>query len=166
MMTELCRDWQAAAQPAGTAGSRVVFLRTVPVLDRDSSPLKQLVPLFKLGLGARIGDGRQFFPVISLRDWTAAVLHLADHDEVSGPVNLCAPRTPTNAEFTQAMARAVHRKALLAAPSFVIKAAAGDLANEVLGSVNVRPDVLEDSGYAFQDSDVDDVVAAALARRR
>jgi uncharacterized protein (TIGR01777 family) len=166
MMTVLCRDWQAAAVPAAQAGSRVVYLRTVPVMDRDSPPLKQLLPLFKLGLGARIGGGRQFFPVVSLRDWTGAVLHLADHHGVHGPANICAPQTPTQAEFTQALAIAVHRKAFLAVPSLAVKVGAGDLADEALGSVNVRPDVLEDSGFTFQDEDVDDVIASALARLR
>jgi uncharacterized protein len=166
LMTRVCRDWQAATEPAVRSGARVCVMRTVPLIDGESAPLKQLVPLFKLGLGARLGDGHQFFPVVSLRDWTAAVLHLADHDTISGPVNLCAPTTPTNAEFTSALARAVHRKALVAVPSFAIKLGAGDLANEALGSVNVTPAVLEDSGFVFQDADVDDVVATGLAKLR
>ena len=166
MMTRLCRDWQAAAQPAVDAGSRVVFLRTVPVMDRQSPPLKQLATVFKLGLGARVGNGRQFFPIVSLRDWTAAVLHLADHDSVHGPANICCPRTPTNAEFTTALARAVHRPAFVAVPSFAVRLGAGEMAAEVLGSVNVRPEVLEDSGFVFQDGDVDDVLASGLAGRR
>ncbi len=166
MMTTVCRDWQAATTPAAEAGARVVVMRTVPVMDRESPPLKQLVPLFKLGLGARIADGHQFFPVVSVRDWTAAVLYLADRDAISGPVNICSPLTPTQAEFTQALARAVHRKALLSVPSFAIKLGAGDLANEALGSVNVRPAVLEDAGFEFRDGDVDEVIASGLARRR
>jgi uncharacterized protein (TIGR01777 family) len=161
-MTRLTRDWQAAATPAVDAGARVCVMRTVPVMDRTAPPLKQLIPLFRLGLGTRLADGRQFFPVISLRDWVAAASHLARDPSVSGPVNMCAPRTPTNAEFTAALARAVHRKAFLSVPSFVIKAGAGDLANEALGSVNVTPEVLEDSGFRFRDQDVDDVIAAAL----
>jgi uncharacterized protein len=161
-MTQVCREWQAATGPAVDAGARVCVMRTVPVLDRTAPPLKQLLPLFKLGLGARLADGHQFFPVVSLRDWVAAVIHLAHHPSVSGPVNVCAPRTPTNAEFTQALARAVHRKAFLTVPGFVIRVGAGDMAKEVLGSVNVAPEVLEDAGFAFQDEDVDDVIAAAL----
>jgi hypothetical protein len=161
-MTGLTRDWQDAATPAIEAGARVCILRTVPILDRSSAPMKQLIPLFKLGLGARLGSGGQYFPVISLRDWVGAVVHLCDHATVAGPVNICAPVTPTNREFTAALASALHRKAFLAAPSFVLGPAAGRLAPELLGSVNTRPDVLEDSGFAFADRDVDDVVAAAL----
>jgi uncharacterized protein (TIGR01777 family) len=164
-MTEVCRDWQAATTPAVNSGARVCVMRTVPVFDRTAPPLKQLLPLFKLGLGARLSDGRQFFPVISLRDWVAAVVHLAHEPSINGPVNLCAPRTPTNAEFTQALARAVHRKALLAVPGFVIKAGAGEMANEVLGSVNVVPEVLDEAGFQFHDQDVDDVLAEALKKQ-
>jgi uncharacterized protein (TIGR01777 family) len=161
-MTNVSRDWQAAATPAVEAGARVCVLRTVPVYDRTAPPLKQQLLMFKLGLGAQLGDGRQFFPVISLRDWVAAVVHVAHAPSMAGPVNLCAPRTPTNAEFTQALARAVHRKAFLRVPAFVIKPGAGRMANEVLGSLNVVPEVLDKSGFQFRDQDVDDVLAEAV----
>ena len=88
--------------------------------------------------------------MISLRDWVGAVAHLAEHDSVSGPVNLCCPETPTNGEFTKALAEALDRKAFVAAPKFAIKLGAGPLAPEALGSINLRPAVLEASGYAFQ----------------
>jgi len=163
-MTNVSREWQSAATPAVDAGARVCVLRTVPVYDRTAPPLKQQLLMFQLGLGAQLGDGRQFFPVISLRDWVAAVIHVGHDASLSGPVNLCAPRTPTNAEFTQALARAVHRKAFLRVPAFVIKPGAGRMANEVLGSLNVVPEVLDKSGFRFRDEDVDDVLAAALQK--
>ena len=163
-MTHVSRDWQDAATPAVEAGARVCFLRTVPVHDRTAPPLKQLLLMFRLGLGAQLGDGRQFFPVISLRDWVAAAVHVAHDASISGPVNLCAPRTPTNAEFTHALAGALHRKALLRVPAFVIRPGAGRMANEVLGSLNVTPEVLDKAGFEFRDQDVDDVLAAALAK--
>jgi uncharacterized protein len=163
-MTHVSRDWQDAATPAVETGARVCFLRTVPVYDRAAPPLKQLLQMFKLGLGAQLGDGRQFFPVISLRDWVAAAVHVAHDVSISGPVNLCAPRTPTNAEFTQALASALPRKALLRVPAFVIRPGAGRMANEVLGSLNVTPEVLDKAGFEFRDQDVDDVLAAALAK--
>lgn len=163
-MTTVCREWQAATTPAVEAGARVCVMRTVPVFDRSAPPLKQLVPVFRLGLGAQLSDGRQFFPVISVRDWVAAAIHLGRHHSVHGPVNLCAPRTPTNAEFTQALASALHRRALIRVPAFAIRAGAGEMAKEVLGSVNVVPEVLEDSGFEFRDDDVENVLAAALHR--
>ena len=163
-MTNVSREWQSAATPAVDAGARVCVLRTVPVYDRTAPPLKQQLLMFQLGLGAQLGDGRQFFPVISLRDWVAAVIHVGHDASLSGPVNLCAPRTPTNAEFTQALARAVHRKAFLRVPAFVIKPGAGRMANEVLGSLNVVPEVLGKSGFRFRDEDVDDVLAEGLKK--
>ena len=162
-LTTVTREWQAAAGPAVEAGARVCILRTAPVLDRHSSPLRELKRLFKLGLGARLGDGRQYFPIISLRDWVGAASYLAESRDVSGEFNLCCPRTPTNAEFTDELARAVGRPSLLVAPAPVLKVAAGRMAPELLSSLNVRPAALERAGYDFQDVDVREVLSAALA---
>ena len=142
----------------------MAFLRTVPVMDRAAPPLEQLVWMFRLGLGAQLSDGQQFFPVISLHDWVAAAVRVCHDDSLGGPVNLCAPRTATNTEFTQALARALHRKALLRVPGFAIRAGAGQMASEVLGSVNVVPEVLDKAGFEFRDEDVDDVLAAGLRK--
>ncbi|WP_310530040.1 TIGR01777 family oxidoreductase [Nocardioides sp.] len=162
-LTNVTREWQAAAAPAVAAGARVCVLRTAPVMDRNSSPLKELRRLFSLGLGARLGNGEQYFPMISLRDWVGAVSYLAESRDVSGAFNLCCPQTPTNGEFTKALADALNRPAFLVAPSPVLKLAAGRMAPEVLGSVNARPAALERAGYDFQDVDVREVLSAALA---
>lgn len=166
LLTSVTRDWEEAALPASEAGARVCVLRTAPVLDRNSAPLKQLLLLFKLGLGAKLGDGKQFFPVISLRDWVDAVVFLAETPGVSGPVNLCCPDTPTNAEFTRALAKAVSRPAFLPAPAAVLRPAAGRLAPELLGSVNARPQALLDAGFGFRDPDVAAVIAAGMSSPR
>ncbi len=102
LLTEVTREWQSAADPAVDAGARVCILRTSPVMDRRSAPLKQLKTVFKAGLGARLGDGKQHMAMISLRDWVGAVAHLAEHPSAAGPFNLCCADTPTNAEFTKA----------------------------------------------------------------
>lgn len=162
-LTTVAREWEAAAEPARTAGSRVCILRTAPVMDRTSPPLKQLRLLFRAGLGARLGSGEQHFPMISLRDWIGAVGYLIESRDVSGAFNLCCPSTPTNAEFTRALADAVGRRAFLAAPAAVLRVAAGNMAPELLGSVNARPAALERAGYDFEDEDVREVLAAALA---
>lgn len=162
LLTRVAREWEAAAAPAREAGSRVCVLRTAPVMDRSAPPLKQLRRLFALGLGARLGSGRQHFPMISLRDWVGAVAFLLESRDVSGAFNLCCPDTPTNAEFTVALAKAVRRPALLTAPGPVLSALAGELAPELLGSVNARPAALERAGYDFEDRDVREVLAAAL----
>lgn len=163
VMTEVSRAWQDAAQPAADGGARLCLLRTAPVMDRTAPPLKQMRLAWKAGLGARLGGGRQYFPIVSLPDWLGAVELLAGHETASGPVNLCCPATPTNAEFTDALARALGRKAFLVAPAKVIELAAGRLAPELLGSMNLRPAALESLGYSFRDRDVDAVLATALA---
>ncbi len=163
MLTQVTREWQAATEPAAAAGARVCVLRTAPVLDRRSAPLKQLLLPFKLGLGVTLGSGKQHFPCVSLRDWVAAVAFLAEHDDVSGPVNLVCVETPTNAEFTKALAAAVHRPAFLKVPAAVLRPAAGRMAPELLGSVNASPQRLLDAGFEFADPDIGAVIAAALA---
>ena len=163
-LTLLTHDWQAAADPAVAAGARVCLLRTSPVIDRASPPLAQLLPLFKLGLGTRIGDGHQFMPMVSLRDWLDAAAFLAEHADASGPFNLTCPVPPTNREFTDALAEAVGRKARLAAPRFLVEKGAGRAAPDLLGSIRATPDALEALGFSFADEDARDVIAAALAR--
>ncbi len=162
-LTRVSREWEAATSAAHDAGARVCVLRTAPVMDRTSPPLKQLRLLFQAGGGARLGSGEQHMPMISLRDWIGAVSYLIESRDVSGAFNLCCPRTPTNAEFTHVLAKALHRKAFLAVPAPIMKVAAGDLAPELLGSVNARPAALERAGYDFEDEDVRSVLAAALA---
>ncbi len=164
LLTDVSLAWEEAAGPASRAGARVCILRTAPVMDVRSQPLQALRLLFKLGLGGRLGDGRQYFPIISLRDWVGAVAHLAEHDEASGAFNLCCPQTPTNAEFTQALGRAVGRPTVIPVPAFAIRIGAARMAPELLGSLNTAPQALIDAGYEFRDQDVTAVLAAGLAQ--
>lgn len=163
LLTRVSRAWEDAARPAADAGARLCVLRTSPVMDRRSAPLQQLRLLFKAGLGGRLGSGRQHMPMTSLRDWVRAVVHLAEHDDASGPFNLCLPEPPTNAEFTRSLAAALHRPALLPVPGPALRVAAGQMSPELLGSVNARPAALLEQGFAFLDPDVDAVVATGLA---
>ncbi len=163
LLTSITREWQAAAEPAAEAGARLCVLRTAPVMDRRSEPLKQLRLLFLAGLGGRLGDGRQRMPMVSLRDWVGAVVHLAEHDDASGPFNVCCPQTPTNAEFTEALSSQLHRPSFATVPRFAIRIGAGRMAPELLGSLNVVPAALEASGYEFRDHDVLEVLRTALS---
>lgn len=163
LLTSVTRDWQAATEPASAAGARVCVLRTAPVMDRRSEPLKQLRLLFLAGVGGKLGDGRQRMAMISLRDWVGATIHLAEHADASGPFNLCCPETPTNAEFTQAMAAQLHRPSFATVPKFALKIGAGKMAPELLGSMNAVPAALEASGYEFRDREVRAVVRAGLS---
>ncbi|MGL5824740.1 MAG: TIGR01777 family oxidoreductase, partial [Nocardioides sp.] len=162
LLTQVTRDWQSAADPAIAAGARVCVLRTAPVMDRRSAPLRPLLPLFKLGLGTRLSSGRQHMAMISLRDWVGAVSFLAADASVSGPINLCCVETPTNAEFTETLASLVGRGSRLATPAVLVRLATGELAPELLGSLNVRPQALLDAGYRFADPTVRDVLSAGL----
>ena len=163
MLTALTREWQAAADPAVAAGARVCVLRTAPVMDRGNAPLKQLRLLSLAGLGAKLGDGQQRMAMISLRDWVGAAVHLAEHPDASGPFNLCCPRTPTNAEFTKALAGQLHRPSFARVPRFALKLGAGPMAPELLGSLNVVPAALVASGYEFRDPDVEAVLRTGLS---
>ena len=163
LLTSVTREWQAAAQPAAEAGARVCILRTSPVIDRRSEPLKQLRLLFKTGLGARVGDGRQFMAITTLRDWTGGVAHLAEHETASGPFNLICPNPPTNAEFTDELARQLSRPSFVVAPKSLVKLGAGRMASEILSSINARPAALEAAGYTFRDRNVAEVLRSGLA---
>jgi uncharacterized protein (TIGR01777 family) len=160
------RSWQAAAQSARHAGGRVCILRTSPVYDKRSQPLGALRLQFTAGLGGRLGNGRQYVPLISARDWVDAVIHLAETDSVTGPVNLSVERAPTNTELTRELARQVKRPAFMHVPAPVIRAAAGPMAPEALGSVRVVPQVLLDSGFRFSDPDVAAVLREGLSPSR
>lgn len=162
LFTRVTRAWQAAADPAVAAGARVSFLRTSPVIDRASPPLKLMLPAARLGGATRLGSGSQHFPIISLRDWVGATTFAVEQAHVSGPLNLCCPHVPTNAEFTRALADAVGRPAFLFVPAALVRLGAGPLAPEVLGSLRTRPAALLEAGFTFADDDVRDVLASAI----
>lgn len=161
-LATVAQAWERAALPAKNAGGRVAHLRTSIVLDDSGGALRLMKLPFALGLGARLGSGRQYFSVISRHDWVRAVTFAAEHD-VAGPVNLAVPTPTTNAEFTKALARELRRPVFLAAPSFAIKAVLGGLADDLLGSLRVRPLALEKEGFVFDDPDLEHVLRRALA---
>jgi uncharacterized protein (TIGR01777 family) len=148
-LADLCRDWEAAAARAGDAGARVVIARTSHVLGRGGL-LGRLRPLFRLGLGARLGSGDQYMPWIHIADHVAAVRFALEHDTLSGPVNLCSPEPVTNLEFTRALGRALRRPAPWFAPRFALRAVVGELGDEMLMSQRSVPKVLRDNGFQFR----------------
>jgi uncharacterized protein (TIGR01777 family) len=166
LLTRVTRAWQGAAEPAREAGARVVVLHTSPIYDRRSMPLKALRLLFKAGLGGPLGDGSQYVPMISARDWVDAVIHLAETEAAQGSFNLCCETAPTNEQFTRELAQLVKRPAFFRVPAFVLRPAAGDLANELLGSVNCVPAKLLESGFTFSDPDAHAVLREGLEPSR
>ena len=162
-LQEVVQAWESATAPAADAGARVCHVRTSVVLHRDGGALKLMSLPFKVGLGARLGTGRQYFSTISRTDWIRGVEFLATDQQTSGPYNFVAPDVTTNAEFTQILARQLHRPALLAVPAPVIRLALGDLAGQLLGSMRVEPRRLLEAGFQFRHPDTSSVVAAARA---
>jgi uncharacterized protein len=162
-LADVCRQWEAAAQPAVDRGIRVVHLRFGVVLARKEGALAKLLPLFRLGLGGRLGSGQQWMSWISLADAVAAILFVLDTPELAGPVNLTAPEPVTNADFAHAMARAMHRPAILPAPAFALRLALGEMADEtLLSSARAIPAQLTAAGFKFAYPTIDEALAAAL----
>ncbi|MER6264447.1 TIGR01777 family oxidoreductase [Streptomyces sp900105245] len=160
-LPSLCVEWEEAAAPAEEAGVRTVFVRTGLVVARGGGAWGRLFPLFKAGLGGRLGDGRQYWSYIALADEVAAIRHLIDGESLSGPFNLTAPEPLTNREITEAMARVLRRPALFPVPAPVLRAALGELAGDVLGSQRVVPARLLESGFRFAFPGIDDAIRAA-----
>jgi len=146
----VCRDWESATVPAQQAGVRVVHLRLSPVLNSNGGMLEKLVPLFRARLGGRIGNGRQYMSWITLADVLGAVRLILETPSIRGPVNLAAPHSVTNAEFTRTLAHVLSRPALFPVPRFAAKLALGQMAKETaLASSRIDPGVLRRHGYRF-----------------
>jgi uncharacterized protein len=159
-----CVAWEAAARTAEDAGIRVVHVRFGVVLSPEGGALGKLLPLFRLGLGGNLGNGRQWMPWLSLRDALGIVQFCLDNETVRGPVNAVTPIPLTNAEFTQSLATAVHRPAVLPAPGFALRLAFGEMANEtLLASVRVLPTKLIGAGYQFADPQIAPALRAMLS---
>ncbi|WP_299445245.1 epimerase [uncultured Phycicoccus sp.] len=174
-LADVVLAWEAAAQPAVDAGAPVAFLRTGLVLappsgssrsllkldrsgvliDTEGGAAGPLVRLARLGLGGPIGSGRQFWPWITLVDEVGAILHLLDHADVTGPVNLTGPEPARQREVATALGRAMHRPAVLPAPAFAARLAVGEFAGEIVASQRIVGDVLVASGYRYTHADLD-----------
>jgi uncharacterized protein len=162
---EVCRAWEEATAPAEAAGIRVVHLRSAVVLARQGGALRKQLPLFRAGLGGRLGSGDQWFSWISLPDEVGVIVEAIGNGSLSGPLNASAPAPVTNREFTRQLGRALHRPAVLGVPPFALRAALGrGLANELLlGSLRVLPRRLVESGYRFQDPGIEEALRSVLS---
>ncbi|HZQ29269.1 MAG TPA: TIGR01777 family oxidoreductase [Acidimicrobiales bacterium] len=167
-LSEVCRAWEASTKAAEDAGIRVVHIRTGIVLSGTGGALGKQLPLFRFGLGAKLGGGRQWQSWISLPDEVAAIRHCIDTDVLTGPVNLTAPNPVRNAEFTKALGHALHRPAVLTAPAAALRAALGkEMADELLlVSQRVAPTKLEQSGFEFQHPRLEQALAAVVPNKK
>jgi uncharacterized protein (TIGR01777 family) len=165
-LADVCREWEARAEPAAAAGARVVLLRTGIVLSPKGGALRKQLPLFRAGLGGKMGKGNAWQSWISLDDEVRAIEHLLAHSEISGPVNLTAPQPVTNAEFTKVLAAVLKRPSFMTVPAFGPNLLlGGELAEALLFTgQRVRPAVLLQSGFEFSHPTLDGALRSLLGR--
>ncbi|HWC34318.1 MAG TPA: TIGR01777 family oxidoreductase [Mycobacteriales bacterium] len=166
-LADLVRQWEAATAPAEAAGVRVVRIRTGIVLSPEGGALGRMLPLFRLGVGGRLGSGKQWVPWIAIDDEIAAIRFLLANDEASGAFNLAAPNPVTNAELTKALGRALHRPTVAAVPPIALRLAFGGFADEgLLAGQRAVPAALEAAGFGFAHAELEGALTALLSGSR
>lgn len=164
-LTQLAKDWEAAARPASEGGVRVVPLRTGLVLSRSGGLLGTLRPLFTMALGGKLGSGRQYMSCISLDDHVGAIRFAVEHPELNGPVNSVGPEAVPNADFTRTFGEVLGRPTVLTVPAFGMRLVLGEAADELaLTSIRAVPAALDAAGYQFRHRSVREMLAAATGR--
>ncbi len=149
-LAEVCQDWEAACDPARKAGIRVANIRSGMILSAEGGALTKMLLPFKLGMGGKIGSGKQYMSWIALDDEIGAIQHVLNHEELSGPVNLVSPHPVTNEVFTKTLGRALRRPTILPMPAVAARAAFGEMADELLlSSAKVLPARLQATNYVF-----------------
>ena len=162
-LADVCRQWEAACQDARDAGIRVVNLRIGVVLSPDGGALGKMLTPFKMGVGGRVGDGKQYWSWIALDDVVGAIDHALKTESLAGPVNAVSPQAVTNAMFTHVLGKVLRRPTMFPMPSFAARLALGQMAEELLlASTRVRPTALQRSGYIFQYPDLEGALRQLL----
>jgi hypothetical protein len=165
-LSGVCHEWEQAAGPARDADIRVVHPRIGMVLSTRGGALAKMLTPFRLGLGGRVGSGRQWWSWVALDELAAILVHLLMTDSLSGPVNAVSPNPVTNLEFTKALGRALGRPTIFPMPAFAARLALGEMADELLlPSARVVPKRLQESGYEFQHIDLESTLGELLASR-
>jgi len=165
-LAEVCRVWEAEAQPARDAGIRVVHPRIAVVLSREGGALEKMLLPFRLGVGGKVGSGKQWMSWVELDDVVEAIRFALRREEVEGPVNLTAPNPVTNEEFTRTLGRVLGRPTLLPVPGFALKLALGEMAEEtVLASQRAVPDRLTKAGFRFRYPEIEGALRAVLGKQ-
>jgi len=149
-LAEICRAWEAESAAAAAHGVRVVNPRIGIVLGRGGGALARMLLPFRLGAGGRLGSGRQWMPWIHIDDLVGLILHAAERDAVSGPMNAVAPAPVTNLEFTKTLGSVLHRPTIAPMPSAVLRILVGEMAEVILSSQRVMPRVAERTGHRFR----------------
>jgi len=162
-IAEIAARWEQSTSPAGDAGVRVVPMRTAVVVSARGGAYGRLLPIFRLGLGGRLGSGAQWWSWISLEDYVRAVHFLAGAEEISGPVNVCAPEPLTNADMTAAMGRVLHRPTVARVPGFALRLPLRAFAEDLLGGQRVVPRRLLAAGFGFTHREFEPALRETLA---
>ncbi|MBN1123688.1 MAG: TIGR01777 family oxidoreductase [Sedimentisphaerales bacterium] len=161
----LGKDWEAAAKPLTEAGIRVVHLRFGVILNPHGGALRKMLPVFRLGLGGKLGPGTQYMSWITLEDAVRALLFALDQSSIIGPVNVTSPNPVTNSEFTKTLASVLHRPAWFSVPTPLVRLKFGELAEEiVLASTRAVPETLQQAGFSFHDADLNQALSFLLTR--
>lgn len=164
-LSEVVKEWEAAAAPAREAGVRVANLRFGVVLSAEGGALGTTLPIFKLGLGGKVGSGRQWWSWVALDDVAGAIIHALENESVEGPVNVVAPNPMTNAEYTKVLGDVLNRPTLFPLPAPAARAMLGEVADELLlASARVEPAKLKETGYEFRYPELEDALRHLLAR--
>jgi uncharacterized protein (TIGR01777 family) len=164
-LSEVCREWEKGTLAASQAGIRVVHLRIGVVLSGEGGALQKMVTPFKLGLGGRLGSGRQYMSWIALEDLVGVIRRALEDEHLRGPVNAVAPGALTNEEFTKALGRVLGRPTFMAVPAFAARLAFGGVADAVLlAGARVEPARLKEAGHQFQYPDIEGVLRHALSK--
>ncbi len=163
-LADLCVRWENEAREAEKLGLRVVLLRIGVVLGRDGGALSRMLVPFKLALGGRLGDGRQYLPWVHLDDVTGLIVHAIADKRLRGPVNAVAPEPATNAEFTTALGKALRRPTPFPVPAFMLRLLLGEMSSLLLGSHRIAPAAAVGAGYSFKHPRLEDALAAVLRR--
>lgn len=162
-LANVCREWEHATTAASTAGIRVVHLRTGVVLAKEGGALPKMVTPFRIGLGGKIGSGRQYMSWIDLEDEAQVILHCLQKDSLQGPVNSVGPSPVTNAEFTKTLGRVLSRPSILPLPAPVARLILGEMADGLLlSSQRVEPTKLLSSGYVFRHTNLEETLRRIL----
>ncbi len=161
-LASTCREWEEAAAAAERAGLRVVRLRIGVVLSKGGGALKKMLPQFRLGLGGRLGDGRQHTSWISLRDLVRAIHFLLERDDIAGAVNGVAPNPVRNGEMTTTLARILGRPAFFHAPAAALRLVLGEMSSMLLASGRVMPRRLLEAGFSFEHDDLESALRSEL----
>jgi uncharacterized protein len=164
-LAEVCQQWESAANPAAEAGIRVVNLRLGVVLAKHGGALQAMLPAFRLGLGGKVGDGRQYMSWVALDDVVGAFLFALTNQNLRGPVNVVAPHPVRNSGFVQALAQTLHRPAIFPLPALVVRTLFGEMGESLLlASARVQPAKLETAGFALHHSELAEALRVTLER--